>query len=258
MTGYKELARRARIGVLDMIYAAQSSHISSNFSSIDLLAVLFERMNLKTDKFIASKGWAAAAVYYFLAQKGVIPAKDLERYCQPGEEEYIGLVEPRGKFGLQAAGGAVGYGLSFGTGFALSKQLKGEEGTVYVLMSDGEQQVGMVWESALVAAHHGLKNLVAIIDNNKIQATGKTADVLNIEPLQKKWKAFGWEVSEINGHNHGAIVKALNRGRTKPLVIIANTIKGKGVQEFEQNGLQWHYKNIPEDVYKRAMEELCI
>ena len=138
---YKKIANDARKKVLEMIYRAQSSHIGSNFSCIDILSVLFGRMDLKKDKFIASKGWVAASVYYFLAQKGVIPAADLERYCQPGEEEYIGLVEPRGVFGMEFAGGSMGYGLPAGVGFALAKKLNREEGNIHVLMSDGEMQI---------------------------------------------------------------------------------------------------------------------
>lgn len=261
---YPKKARDARLAVLKMIHEAESSHIGSNFSCIDILTVLFEHMNMQKDEFICSKGWVAASVYYFLSEKGVIPKEDLSRYCREGEDVYIGLVEPQNKWGLRAAGGAVGYGLSFGVGFALSKKLKGEEGTVYVLMSDGEQQVGMVYESALVAAHHGLNNLVAIIDNNHFQATGRPSEVLNIEPLDKKWKSWGWDVWDINGHNLNQIRNTLSKAyvysgltdkKPAPQVIIANTIKGKGVS-FMKDKLEWHYRNVDAEHYQKARSEI--
>src|SRR3989344_1116289 len=151
MTDYQTIARAARKRVLEMVYKAQSSHIGSNFSSIDILAVLFEKMDMKKDKFIASKGWVAASVYYFLAEKGIIPKEDLERYCLPDEKEYIGLVEPHHKFGLEFAGGSMGYGLPGGVGFALAKKLNNESGKIHVLMSDGEMKIGTTWEVILIA-----------------------------------------------------------------------------------------------------------
>src|SRR3989344_5329208 len=151
MIDYQKIATEARKTVLRMIYEAQSSHIGSNFSAIDVLAVLFEKMDMEKDKFIASKGWIAASVYYFLAEKGIIPKEDLERYCRPGEKEYIGLVEPHHKFGLEFAGGSMGYGLPAGVGFALAKKLNNEEGDIHVLMSDGEMKIGTTWEVILIA-----------------------------------------------------------------------------------------------------------
>lgn len=259
MAAYKKIAKEIRLKTLDMIFAAGSSHIGSNFSSIDILTVLFEKMDLEKDKLIVSKGWIAACTYAFLARKGVIDAQDLERYCMPGEEEYIGLIEPMGKFGLEAAGGAVGYGLSFGVGFALAKKMKKEEGTVYVLMSDGEMDVGMVWESALIAAHHNLDNLVAIVDNNRFQATGSTDKVLNLENLGDKWAAFEWDTMSVDGHDFKMIEDALENDGYDfeyPTIIIANTIKGKGVS-FMEDRLSWHYRCPDEEEYNLAKEEIC-
>ena len=290
---YKQIAIAARKKVLEMIYRAQTSHIGSNFSCIDILSVLFEKMNPEKDEFIASKGWIAASVYYFLAQKGIIPKEDLERYCQPGETEYIGLIEPQrdknGKliFGLKFAGGSMGTGFPAGVGFALAKKLKGEEGKVYVLMSDGEMQIGTTWESALIAAHHKLDNLVVIADYNKWQATGRTNEVLNLEPLMEKWRAFGWKIMEvdgnekIDGHNYKVIEAAINNQDThkhdpgliackicgkrntaksflpdlRPCIIVAYTIKGKGVS-FMEDKLEWHYKTPSREEYKLALKEL--
>src|SRR3989344_1802973 len=197
---YKEVARNARETVLRMIYHAQSSHIGSNFSCIDILSVLFEKMDIKKDKFIASKGWVAASVYYFLAEKGISPKEDLERYCGPNEEVYIGLVEPQGKFGLEFAGGSMGFGLPAGIGFALAKKLNNDEGKIHVLMSDGEMQIGTAWESVLIAKQHSLSNLVVWVDNNRLQAMGPTKEILNVEPIDERVKSFGWAVQRVNGH----------------------------------------------------------
>lgn len=256
MTDYKAIAAAARKRVLEMVFKAQSSHIGSNFSCIDLMAVLFEKMDLRKDRFIASKGWVAASVYYFLAEKGVIPKEDLERYSRPDEREYIGLVEPHHKFGLEFAGGSMGYGLPAGVGFVLAKKLNNEGGTIHVLMSDGEMQVGTVWESILIAKQHNLSNLVAWIDNNRLQAMGETKDILDIEPLDKRVKSFGWAVQRINGHDFNAIESALqNLSNDKPNMVICDTIKGKGVSFMENDNL-WHYANIKEDDYEKALLEL--
>lgn len=247
-------AREARRRVLEMIYEAQSSHIASNLSAIDFLTVLYERTHLDVDEVIISKGWIAASVYYFLSQKGVIPESDLDTYCKDGSK-YIGLIEPTVK-GVKCAGGSMGYGLPFGVGFALAKKLQKKPGHVYVVMSDGEQAIGTTWESALLAAHHNLRNLTVIVDANGFQAMGQVKSVLNIEPLGSKWSSFGWHASEIDGHNQGSFSRALNIKDVRPKVIICRTIKGKGVSFMEQNGLLWHYKNVTKEDYEKAMLEL--
>ena len=262
MTDYKKIATAARRKVIEMLYKAQTSHIGSNLSAVDLLTVLYmgvvrnldKDLKPNRDRVIVSKGWAAASLYYFLSEKGVIPKEDLETYCQPNSK-YIGLAEPSVR-GVEAAGGAMGHGLPMGTGMALGAKRAGEAWKTYVLMSDGEMDCGTTWECALLAAHHKLDNLTVIVDYNKWQAIGRTNEVLNLEPLQDKWKAFGWEVLEIDGHDHQQIENALRQRATdKPLAIIAHTTKGKGVSEMEDK-IEWHYRNIPDDVYKRAIEEL--
>ena len=261
---YKEIARLARIKTISMIYAAQSSHVGSCLSVIDILTVLYmgvvqnldKDLKEDRDRIVISKGWVAASVYYFLAEKGIIPKEDLETYCQNGSK-YIGLVEPNVR-GIEAAGGSMGFGLPFGVGFALAKKLKNEKGRAFVLMSDGEQQTGTTWESALIAAHHKLDNLLVIVDANELQAMGKVEEILSIEPLKEKWKAFGWEVREIDGHNFEEIEKALTEPepeKEKPMVVIARTIKGKGVSFMENNNL-FHYKAPSETEFLKAMEEL--
>jgi len=264
LKNYKEIATEARKKVLEMIYKAQTSHIGSNFSSIDVLTVLYmgvvqnldKDLREDRDRIVISKGWVAASVYYFLAQKGIIPKEDLETYCKEGSK-YIGLVEPNVR-GVEAAGGSMGFGLPFGVGFALAKKIKKEKGRAFVLMSDGEMDCGTTWESALIASHHELNNLIAIVDANEFQAMGKVKEILNIEPLKDKWKAFGWEVREIDGHNFEEIEKSLTESASeegKPRVVIARTIKGKGVSFFEGNNL-YHYKAPSEEEYQRALKEL--
>jgi len=262
LENYRKIALEARKTVLRLIYQAQTSHIGSNFSAIDILTVLYNIANIDKDlkqdrdRIVVSKGWVAASVYYFLAEKGIIPKEDLETYCKDGSK-YIGLVEPNVR-GVEAAGGSMGFGLPFGVGFALAKKVKKEKGKIYVLMSDGEMDCGTTWESALIAAHHKLDNLVVIVDFNGLQAMGRVKDILNIEPLKDKWQAFGWEVREIDGHNFKEIEKALAESAPeegKPRVIIARTIKGKGVSFMEGNNL-YHYKAPSDEEYQKALKEL--
>ncbi len=255
-SNYEKIALEARKKVLEMIYKAQSSHIGSNFSCIDLLTVIFEKIDLDKEKIILSKGWAAAALYYFLWLKGRIGKEDLESYYQPGSK-FIGLIEPIIS-DIPAAGGSMGFGLPFGVGFALGKKIKKKEGRIFVVMSDGEMDCGTTWESALIAAHHKLDNLLVIIDANGLQAMGETKKVLNTEPLKDKWQSFGWEVKEIDGHNFIEIEKTIDDfsiKKEKPKVIIARTIKGKGVSFMENNNL-YHYKAPSEEEYQKALDEL--
>lgn len=259
LENYKKLALKVRKTVLRLIYQAQTSHIGSNFSCADILTVIYSIANIDKDlkedrdRIVISKGWVAATVYVLLAEKGIIPKEDLENYCKEGSN-YVGLVEPYVR-GIEAAGGSMGFGLPFGVGFALAKKLKKEKGKVFVLMSDGEMQTGTTWESSLIAAHNKLDNLFVVVDFNGLQAMGKVKEILNIEPLKDKWTAFGWEVREIDGHNFEDIEKSLTLPSEKPIVIIAKTIKGKGVSFMEGNNL-YHYKNLSEEEYKKALKEL--
>ncbi len=253
---YKKIANDARIRVLEMVYKAQTSHIGSNYSCVDILAVIFEHLDLDRDKIILSKGWAAASLYYFLKQKGRITEADLESYCQPGSK-FIGLAEPIIPE-IPAAGGSMGFGLPFGVGFALAKKTKKESGKIFAVMSDGEMQIGTTWESALIAAHHQLDNLLVFVDVNGLQAMGGVNEILNIEPLAEKWKAFGWNVRQIDGHDFEQIEKVINEPvASKPTVVIAKTTKGKGVSFMEGQNL-YHYKAPSEQEYQAALKELSL
>ncbi len=262
LANYKKTALEVRKTVLRLIYQAQTSHVGSNFSCIDILTVLYgiadidKDLKEDRDRIVISKGWVAAAMYTFLARKEIISKENLETYCR-NDSKYIGLAEPNVR-GVEAAGGSMGFGLPFGVGFALAKKIKKEKGKAFVLMSDGEMQIGTTWESALIAAHNKLDNLVVIVDFNGFQAMGRVEDILKIEPLKDKWKAFGWEVREIDGHNFEEIEKALVAPQShneKPIVIIARTIKGKGVSFMEGDNM-WHYKAPSEEEYQKALKEL--
>src|SRR3990167_10249553 len=191
MNDYEETAKKSRIKCLELVYKAQTSHIGSLFSCADIMAVLFEKIDLRNDKFVLSAGWKACMLYYHLWRKRKITNEELNSYCQPGSK-FIGLTEPIIPE-ILFSGGSMGMGLPAAVGFALAKKLKKEEGKVYVIMSDGELAVGTTWESALIASHHQLDNLVVICDYNGWQAMGKTNEILNIEPLIDKWRAFGWD-----------------------------------------------------------------
>ncbi|TSC95183.1 MAG: transketolase subunit A [Parcubacteria group bacterium Licking1014_1] len=258
---YEKTAREIRKNVLEMKFASQSSHIGSAFSCIDILTVLyFKILNINPknptsenrDRFILSKGHAASALYATLARRGFFSENVLKNYCQNGKK-LAGHTTKDSVPGIETSTGSLGHGLPMGIGLALAGRKKYK---VFVLMSDGECDEGSNWEAALFASHHKLDNLIAIIDYNKLQAFGKTNEVLNLEPLKEKFIAFGWGVKEINGHNHTEIEKALlSCNDNKPNIIIANTIKGKGVS-FMENKLKWHYKSLNENEYKKALEEL--
>lgn len=256
MKNYKELALQARKTVLRMVHRAQTSHIASNFSVIDIATVLYENLK-EDDEVVWSAGWKAATIYYFLAKQGKIPEEDLDKFQ---DETYLGLAETSVP-GVLVNGGSVGHGLSIAAGIALGKKRAGEKGTVYCIMSDGELNEGSVWEAAAFAAHHKLDNLVAIVDKNGWQAMGKTEDVMNLDPV-KAFKGFAWQCGsqdtfdEIDGHNHYQIERALNfKVANQPRVVIAQTIKGKGVS-FMEDHLLYHYKNLDVETYQKALAEL--
>lgn len=246
---YKEKAKQARIDILKMIHRAQTSHIASNFSVIDIATVLYE--NLKPDdRVVWSKGWAAASIYYFNAKYGRGPQEAVDNFPN---DPYLGLAETTVP-GVEVNGGSVGHGLSVAVGMALAKKRAGEPGTVYCIMSDGELNEGSVWEAAMMAAHHKLDNLVAIIDKNGWQAMGKTEDVMNIPHLSAVLSGFGWCPYEGKGHEFQQIEWGLQRNDI-PKVFIAETIKGKGVS-FMENHLLYHYKNVTDEDYEKALIEL--
>ena len=250
---------------LCMTHHANASHIGSCLSSVDILAVLYDTiLNVRPDnplwpdrdRFILSKGHAAAAVYAVLAEKGFFPKDWLETYCDDGGK-LAGHISHKGVPGVEVSTGSLGHGLPIACGMALAAKRDKKLYRTYVLLSDGECDEGSVWEAILFAPEHKLDNLVVIVDYNRIQSFGRVEDVLELEPFADKWRAFRWFVTEVNGHDHGELEKAfravpVEKGR--PSVIIANTKKGKGVS-FMEDQLAWHYKSPnPEQLAKALLE----
>ena len=241
-----------------------SSHIGSILSIVDILAVLYGSvMTYKAnepewagrDRFILSKGHAGAGVYATLAESGFIPVKKLRTHYQDGSD-LSGHVSHKGIPGVEFSTGSLGHGLPVAAGMALAAKINKVKHNIYVLMSDGECDEGSNWEAALFAPHHKLDNLVVIIDRNKLQSIHSTENTLNLEPFVDKWQAFGWNVVNIDGHNHQKLLDACGSMVSgKPLCIIANTIKGKGVSFMENNNL-WHYRSPKGKEYDAAMQEL--
>jgi transketolase len=259
------VAKEIRTHALRMVHQANASHIGSCLSMADLLSVLYcniLKINPQSpgdndrDRFFLSKGHGAAILYALLAERGFFPIKDLDNYCKDGSmlTGHINSEVPGAEFST----GSLGHGLPVACGVALAGQAGHNPYRVFVMLSDGELDEGSNWEAILFAPHHKLDNLVAIVDYNKLQGFGATPDVLDLEPLDKKWQTFGWSVRVIDGHNHSEInaaFKAVPFEKGKPSVIIANTVKGKGVG-FMENQLAWHYKSPNDAQLEQARAEL--
>jgi transketolase len=249
-----------------MVHRVNASHIGGCLSIADLLAVLYASV-LRVDperpawpdrdRFVQSKGHAAAILYAVLAERGFFPLSTLEDYCGDGSA-LCGHVTSLHLPGVEVSTGSLGHGLSIASGMALAAKREKRAARAFALLSDGELDEGSTWEAVLFAAHHGLDNLVAIVDFNKIQSFGTVAEVLELEPLADKWRAFRWAAREIDGHDLEAIAGAFaavpfERGR--PSVIVAHTVKGKGVS-FMENELAWHYKAPDVAQLVRALAEI--
>lgn len=262
----EQLANRIRIHAVNMTSRGGSSHVGAALSMADIIAVLYgETMNIdpaspthdNRDRFILSKGHAGAAVYAALAETGFFPVKRLETHYQDGST-LSGHVSHKGIPGVEFSTGSLGHGLPVGTGMAKAGKLKGASHRVFVLLSDGECDEGSNWEAILFAAHHQLDNLVAIIDYNKIQSLAPVADTLALEPFADKWRSFGWNVRETDGHDHEQLCEALSpahAGAGKPTCVIAHTTKGKGVS-FMENTVLWHYRTARGEELAAALAEL--
>ena len=249
-----------------MAHDGKTPHVGSSLSPVELLVALyFHAMKIvppgptgpDEDRFILSKGHGCLSWYATLAEKGYFPAVWLKSYAQDGSP----LAEhpsPRSAPGVEIATGSLGHGLAIGAGLALARQLDGRAGRTFVLVSDGECNEGSVWEAAMFAAGRKLDNLVVLVDYNKLQAMGRSEEVTALAPLADKWRAFGWGVREIAGHDLGAIVGALDAlplEAGKPSAIVAHTVKGKGVS-FMEDDLEWHYRPPNDHDLARALAEI--
>ena len=245
-------AARLRGKVVEMSHKAQAAHLASSLSCCDVLAAAYWHVvsidptsptDPDRDRFILSKGHAAAALYATLAFKGFFPESELETYCQDGGR--LAEHPPANMLaGVEAATGSLGHGLPIGIGMALAGRIEQRRYRVFALMSDGENNEGSVWEGAMFAAAQKLEQLCIVIDYNKWQATARSNETLMLAPLADKWRAFGWDATEIDGHDVGRLAELMSNipnGSGKPVAIIAHTVKGKGVSFMEDDN-NWHYR----------------
>lgn len=261
---FEQISRNMRKSIVRLVHRTRSPHIGSSLSCVEILVALyFKHLNNSPetavdpdrDRFIMSKGHACPALYAVLAERGFISTGELEMFARNGGtfEQHPSRDIDRG---IEVSSGSLGHGLSIGAGMALTAKLEDRPYRTYVLLSDGEMNEGSVWEAAMFSAHHGLHNLTALVDCNKIQALGFTKDIIDMEPVGEKWRSFGWNTREIDGHNVKQIFESLDSpSLEKPNAVILHTIKGKGVS-FMENQLLWHYRAPDDEEYKIAIEEL--
>ena len=259
-------AKKLRIQIIKMIYTAQSGHPGGSLSSIDILTCLyFYQMRIKPgkpswedrDRFVLSKGHAAPALYAILAKLRYFPKESLLTLRQVGSI-LQGHPDMRKTPGIEMSTGSLGNGLSVGIGMALGARLAGKDYHTYVLIGDGEADEGEIWEAAMAASKYKLDNLTAICDFNRVQLDGPIEEIMPLDPLPEKWKAFNWSVIEIDGHNMEEILDALDKAKQmqgKPTMIIAHTVKGKGIS-FMEGKFQWHGKAPNKEEYEIALQEL--
>jgi transketolase len=262
----QEVALSLRRDIIRMTCAAGSGHPGGSLSVVDILLVLFFReMRINPDmpgapdrdRFVLSKGHAAPALYATLAARGFFRRQLLDTLRRLGSP-LQGHPDMRKLPGVEMSTGSLGMGLSVANGMALAARLSGSRSRVYVVMGDGEIQEGQVWEAAMTAAHYRLDNLVAFVDNNGLQIDGPTCQVKNVDPIGDKWRAFGWHVLEVDGHDLDALAGVLDQAREvqgKPVMIVANTVKGKGVC-FMEGQVDWHGCAPTPEEMKEALKDL--
>ena len=260
------VAAKGRLLGLDMVYHCASGHLGGSFSAMDILTVLyFEVMNVDPknpadpdrDRFVLSKGNCTPALYPILAQKGYFPEEDLALF-RSGEGHLSGHAEMNHVKGVDMSTGSLGQGISAAVGMALAGKMDKKAYRVYTVLGDGEVEEGQVWEAAMFASHRKLDNFVAIVDNNGLQIDGAVDDVCSPYPIDEKFKAFGFHVIEVDGHDFDALKAAFDEAKQtkgQPTAIIAKTVKGKGVS-FMENQCSWHGTAPNDEQYAQAMEEL--
>ena len=265
--GLENKALELRRLALKIIFQAGSGHPGGSLSATDLMTALFfggilrydssQPDDPKRDRFLLSKGHASGIYYSVLAKAGFINESDLEDYRKINSARFLsGHGHPKTP-GIEIASGSLGQGLSVAHGIALGTRLEGFDSKVYVILGDGEIQEGQIWEAAMSASKFNTNNLIAIVDNNKVAQDNITKDLKDIEPIEAKWDSFGWDVHRINGHNMTEIIKILQKAihPDKPRVIIADTIKGKGVS-FMEGKTAWHGVAPSKEDYDKALKEL--
>ncbi len=255
------LANKNRRAIIEMIYNAKAGHPGGSLSIIDILTTIYEKYvefdNVERSRVILSKGHASPAQYACLYSKGIIEKEELKTFRRidsrlQGHPHTLSLPE------VDATTGLLGQGLSIGIGQAFGKILKNQENKVFVVVGDGELHEGQIWESLLIAAHYKLENLVLIVDYNQLSSSGDVNNVINLNPLMEKFESFNWNTMKIDGHNYKDINKMLKRidsNKGAPLVVVAKTIKGKGIS-FMENNPRWHSGAISESEYEICRKEL--
>lgn len=261
---FEDLCKSVRRDVAKMMHKSFSSHIGGCYSITEILVTLyFEILNVDSntpqkddrDILLLSKAHSSAALYSVLSKKGFFPKENLDTYYQDGGK-LPGHLDKESAPGVEFSFGSLGHGLPVGVGMALANKRMKNPGRIFVILGDGECNEGSVWEAIMFAPHHNLSNLTVIIDYNKIQSFGSTNEVINQEPIVEKWESFGWKVVEINGHNHDELLNAFSLPHDNvPKMILANTVKGKGVS-FMENSLAWHYKSPNDEELELALKEL--
>lgn len=263
----ENMATRGRLLGLDMVYGCSSGHLGGSFSAMDILTVLYSKIlrnidpenpqNSNRDRFVLSKGHGTPALYPILAQCGFFPEENLKQF-RSIRGHLSGHAEMHHVPGVDMSTGSLGQGFSASVGMAIAGKLDKKDYRVYALLGDGELAEGQVWEAAMSASKYHLDNLCAVVDVNGLQIDGKTCDIMPTEPLDQKFHAFGWHVLKADGHNYEDMIETFGQAshhKGKPTVILADTVKGKGVS-FMENNVGWHGKSPNEEQYKEARAEL--
>lgn len=255
-----QIANSIRRDIIRMANRAKGPHVGSALSCADILTTLYHgvlRLDPweERDIFILSKAHASMALYATLAARGIMPGERLETYCcEGGLPAHLDLQTGHG---VECSAGSLGHGFNIGLGMAAGFKSLGSGRRVYVLIGDGESQEGSIWEGALFAPRLGLDNFTAIIDYNNLQGYGRPREICSFEPVADKWAAFGWDVANVDGHDHGELLAALDAEPAgKPRLVIARTVKGKGVS-FMENELIWHYYIVTDEIHEKALGELA-
>lgn len=256
----KKTATEVRKDILLQIYNAKAGHPGGALSCADILVAIYYNLINEGDKVVLSKGHASAALYAVLAEKGFFEKEELKTFRKINSR-LQGHPSLNKAPGIDAPSGSLGQGLSISNGIALSFKMDKKENNVYAILGDGEIEEGQIWEAAMTANHYKLNNLIVFLDYNKLQIDGSNDEVMTIAPVKEKFSAFGFNTFEIDGHDFNQIINVVNEAKkiskenNKPNIIIANTIKGKGVS-FMENNVSWHGKAPNEEEYEMAIKEL--
>ena len=263
----QEIAKRARKNIIEQVYSAKAGHPGGSLSCIDILTVLyFNQMNIEPknpsmedrDRLVLSKGHSSPALYAILAEKGFFPVEELKEFRKLGSR-LQGHPDLNKLPGVDMTTGSLGQGLSAACGMAIASKLKNQSNRVYCIVGDGEIQEGQIWEAAMTAAHYKLDNLCVIVDNNNLQIDGKLADVMSPYPIVEKLESFGFTVFKADGNNIEELIETFENAKLvkeKPVAIVANTVKGKGIS-FMEDKAEWHGKAPKQEEYEKAMLELA-